>query len=106
MLPHPYHPSEFKHVVLDDTGRPYVEGTRYQVRMLGLEHVLYGWSPEELKWQHSDLSMGQVCAALAYYFDHQSQMEAETEAERRTVDELRAGESQPSRIELERRRGV
>lgn len=41
----------------------------------------YGWSPEELHFQHPYLSLGQIHAALAYYWDHK--IELDTDIERR-----------------------
>ena len=37
----------------------------------------YGWSPEEIHWQHPNLSLAQIYAALAYYHDHRVSMAAE-----------------------------
>jgi uncharacterized protein (DUF433 family) len=34
------------------------------------EQDAYGWSPEELHFQHPYLSLGQIHSALAYYWDH------------------------------------
>jgi hypothetical protein len=39
--------------------------------------VAYGWNAEELVRQYPHLTPAQVHAALAYYYDHQSDMDAE-----------------------------
>ncbi len=36
-----------------------------------------GWSPEELHFQHPYLSMSQIYSALAYYWDHQADLDAD-----------------------------
>jgi uncharacterized protein (DUF433 family) len=41
-------------------------------RPFSLDHLAYGWSPEEMHYQHPPLSLAQIHAALAYYFDHQA----------------------------------
>lgn len=39
----------------------------------------YGWSPEKIHLQHRYLSMGQIHSALAYYWDHQQELDADLE---------------------------
>ena len=38
---------------------------------------IYGWSPEEINWQHPHLDLAQIYAALTYYHDHRSAMDTE-----------------------------
>jgi hypothetical protein len=49
----------------------------------------HGWSPEELAYQHPHLTLGQVHAALAYYWDHQEEIEAEIRRGEALVEEIR-----------------
>ena len=44
-----------------------------------LEKAAYGWSPEELHFQHPYLSLGQIYSALAYYCDHQNELDKDIE---------------------------
>ena len=57
--------TRYEHIVLDETKAPVIEGTTMKV----IEHVLdsrsYGWSPEELHFQHPHLTLGQIHSALA-----------------------------------------
>lgn len=39
------------------------------------ERSAYGWSPEELYFQHPYLTLGQIHSALAYYWDHVEELE-------------------------------
>jgi hypothetical protein len=55
-----------------------------------LDKMAYGWSPEEMHRQHSHLSMAQIHAALAYYYEHQDEVDADIERRTRYVEELRA----------------
>ncbi len=41
------------------------------------EKFAFGWSPEELLFQHSYLTLGQIHAALAYYWDHADELDKE-----------------------------
>jgi hypothetical protein len=40
------------------------------------EKIAYGSSPEEIHFQHPHLSLAQIHAALTYYYDNQSQLDA------------------------------
>jgi len=67
--------TRYEHIVLDDAGVPLIAGTTMKVIELVLEHAAHGWSPEELHFQHPYLSLGQIYSALAYYWDHQDELD-------------------------------
>jgi hypothetical protein len=56
---------------------------------LVLERMAYGWSPEELHFQHPYLTMGQIHSALAYYWDHAEALDQDIERRLKQVDDLR-----------------
>ena len=62
---------------------------------LVVERIAYGWSPEELHFQHPYLSLGQIHSALAYYWDHQAEMDAEIERQVQDVETLRRNSPVP-----------
>ena len=41
--------------------------------------LAHGWSPEELFFQHPYLTLGQIHAALAYYWDHKQELDTDIE---------------------------
>ena len=81
---------DYKHVVLDEQGVPIIQGTTIKVIELVLEKIAYGWSPEELATNHPYLTLGQIHSALAYYWDHQENLDQEIERRLRQVDKIRA----------------
>ncbi len=83
------------HIVLDDRSRPWIEGTNTKVVEVALDHLAHGLSPEEIHKHHPHLPLAKIYAALAYYYDHQSEMDAEIERQVKNVATLRAaaGES-------------
>jgi uncharacterized protein (DUF433 family) len=83
-------PSEYKHIILDPDGTATIDGTTMKVKELVLEHIAYGWTAEQLQREHPHLLLSQVHVALAYYFDHQSQLDREIEADLKMVEELSA----------------
>ena len=84
------------HIRLDERGVAWVGDTNVKVIEVALDKRAHGSSPEEIYFQHyGHLSLGQIHAALAYYYDHQQQFEAEIEQQLAFVNEQRAkaGES-------------
>ena len=78
----------FEHIVLDEGGVPIISGTTMKVVELVVEKISYGWSPEELSFQHPDLTLGQIYSALAYYADHQNELNADIERRLKLVDKI------------------
>jgi uncharacterized protein (DUF433 family)/antitoxin component of MazEF toxin-antitoxin module len=94
-------PAPTGEIAFDERGRPIIAGTTMKVTELVAEHLAYGWSPEELKYQHPYLSMGQVYAALTYYWNHQQEIDQEIERQTQLADKLRAESlSSPIRAKL------
>ena len=77
------------HIELDDRGVAWVAGTRIKVREIVLDKTAYGWSPEETREQHPHLTLAQIHAALAYYYDHQAEVDAEIAVGLAEADRLR-----------------
>ena len=81
--------TRYEHVVLDEQGVPMIAGTPIKVEHIALEHWQYGWSPEELCYQHPGLTLGQVHSALAYYWDHRDEMDRKIEMSVERIQNLR-----------------
>ncbi|MCB0137961.1 MAG: DUF433 domain-containing protein [Caldilinea sp.] len=63
-----------------------------------LDNIAYGWSPEELHFQHPYLSMGQIHSALAYYWDHKQAVDQDIERRLALVNSIER-ELPPSRLD-------
>lgn len=84
------------HIEIDDKGVAWVGDTNTKVIEVVLDKIAHGWSPEETFFQHyGDLSLAQIHSALAYYYDHQAELDAEIERRRREGDELAKETSDP-----------
>jgi len=83
------------HIWLDERGVAWVDDTNTKVREIALDVVAHGWSPKEIHLNHPHLSLAQIHAALAFYYDHKSGLDAEIESSLRRAEEIRAaaGES-------------
>ena len=81
--------TRYEHIVLDEQSVPIIGGTTMKVVELIAEKLGYGWSPEELHFQHPYLSMAQIHSALAYYFDHQNELDNDVERRLAAADQMR-----------------
>ena len=71
--------TRYEHIVIDEKGVPIITGTTMKVVELVSEKIAYGWSPEELHFQHPYLTLGQIYSALAYYWDHMEEINQDIE---------------------------
>ena len=91
------------HVWLDTKGRAWIDQTNVKVIEVVLDHLAYGWSPEEMHHHQPHLSLAQIHAALTYYFDHQAEFDAQVEASLRRAESLAAkSKGSPLRRRLRR----
>jgi len=78
------------HIWLDDRGVAWIDQTNTKVVEVVMDKLAHGWSPEEIHFQHAHLSLAQIHAALAYYYDHQAEIDTRIEQSLRSFDQLRA----------------
>src|SRR5947209_17889219 len=62
---------------------------RIRVAQIAMDYLFQGWSADEISNQYPHLMPAEVHSAMAYYFDHQGEIEAEIEEEIKSVDEWR-----------------
>lgn len=79
----------YEHVVINESGVPLIAGTTVKVIELVLDTIAYGWSPDELQFQHPHLTLGQIHSALAYYWDHKNDLDRDIERRMQRVEEIR-----------------
>jgi len=79
---------------LDDTGIAWILGTRIKVIEVAVDKLAHGSSPEEIHFQYPHLSLAQVHAALAYYYEHQSELDAEIQRRWQLVNDMAASENE------------
>lgn len=80
--------TQYKHIILNKDNVPIIEGTTMKVVELVLDSRAYGWSPEELHFQHPYLTLGQIYSGLAYYWDHQEEIDQDIERRLQQVDQI------------------
>jgi uncharacterized protein (DUF433 family) len=78
-------------------GKPRIAGTRIKVEQVVLWHMRQGLTPAEIvsTWPH--LTLADIHAALAYYYDRREEIEADLAEGERLYEELKV--KQPSILE-------
>ena len=88
--------TKYEHIEIDSKGIPIIAGTTMKLVELVLNQVSYGWSPEELHFQFPYLSMGQIHSALAYYWDHQEELDQDIQRRLQKVDAIQQAQTPSS----------
>lgn len=79
----------YEHIVINEADIPLIEGTTTKVIELVLDMLAYGWSLEELQFQHPHLTLGQIHSALTYYRDHKEELDDDIERRLERVNKIR-----------------
>jgi uncharacterized protein (DUF433 family) len=98
-------PTTYEHIALDESGVPWVAEANTKVVELVAKVRAYGWSPEELAYQLPHLTLGQVHSALAYYWDHAAEIDADLKRRDEEVETLRHEVGEHSLVGKLRARG-
>lgn len=64
-------------IELDERGVAWISDTKVKVIEVATDKVAHGNSPEEMHFQYPHLSLAQIHAALAYYYEHQLEFDSE-----------------------------
>ena len=67
---------------------------RIRVAQIAMDYLEHGWSVDEMCHQHPYLTLAEAHAAMAYYFDHQADIDREISDE---IDHLEQDQSQSRR---------
>ena len=60
---------------------------RVRVAQIVMDYLAHGWSADEICRQYPHLHTAEVHAAMAYYFDHQAEIDAEIRVEWATAEQ-------------------
>ncbi len=80
--------TKYEHIAVDESGAPIIAGTTMKVVELVTETRAYGWSAEELHFQHPHLTLGQIYSALAYYWDHAEKLDQDIEHRLQHIEQM------------------
>ena len=78
----------YPHITVGTDGVPYLTGTTIKVVEIVLDRLAYHWDADEIQRQHPSLSLAQIYSALAYYHDHQTEIDGDIEKRLKREDQL------------------
>lgn len=83
------------HIIVADDGVARIAGSRSRVIDVVLDQRANGWTARQIHQEYPHLSLAQIHAAFAYYYDHEAELDAEIDRRLAEVEQLRAsaGES-------------
>src|SRR3954468_4369556 len=61
----------YPHIEIDANGEPVITGTATKVIIIAIDRLANHWDADEIQRQRPHLSLGQIHSALAYYYDHE-----------------------------------
>ena len=72
----------YPHIEKATDGSPHLKRLpRIRVAQIVMDYLAHGWSPDEMCRHHSHLLPAEAYGAMAYYYDHQDEIDAEIRAE-------------------------
>lgn len=73
----------YPHIVKSSSSEParLERFPRVRVAQIVMDYLAYGWSVEEMVRQHPYLNQSELHVAMAYYFDHQEEIDTEIRSE-------------------------
>lgn len=97
--------TDYRYIQISENGVPVIADATMKVVELITAVKAYGWSPDNLHTNYPHLSMSQIHSALAYYWDHKVDIDAEIERIDQWAAKVRqqAGESPVARKLREQR---
>lgn len=63
------------HIEIGTDNVPRISGTQTKVLEIVLDRLAHHWDADEIQRQHPYLSLAQIYSALAYYHDHQAEID-------------------------------
>lgn len=86
----------YAHVELSSDGVPLIEGTTTKVIEVALDRLAHHWDADEIQRQYPHLSLAQIYGALAYYYDHEEELNRDIEHRLSTVESIRQRRLNPA----------
>ena len=83
-------------------GKPRIVGHRIRVMDVAVWYEQLGMTPDDIVSAHPSLTLSDVHAALAYFFDHRDEVLSDIAEERRFAEEVKA--ATPSLLDEKLRR--
>jgi len=77
----------YPHIEITPQGVPLLPGTTIKVVEVVMDRLAHHWDADEIQRQHPHLGLAQIHSALAYYYDHQIEVDKDIDRRLRESDE-------------------
>lgn len=94
-----------EHLTFDERGNARIEGTRIKVKHIALL-TQHGRSPEQIQQEITHVSLAQIHAALAYYYDHRAEIDEQLRKDDEISEELQNSPEQKAFVARLRERAA
>lgn len=74
-------------------GKPRIAGHRIRVQDIVIWHERMGLSPDEILLHYPIITLADVYAALAYYYDHQNEIQQQIQSGEEFADQIQSASS-------------
>jgi uncharacterized protein (DUF433 family) len=85
-----HNPVTWQYLEFDSQNRAKIANSRIRLSQLIQEKHAHGWSPEELHFQHPEVSLAVIYSALSYYYSYQTEVDAPIKKEQQTIKNIQA----------------
>ena len=79
----------YPHLEIRADNKPWITGTQTKVIEVVLDRLAHHGDAEEIQRQHPHLTLGQIHSCLAYYYDHELEMDRLIEEQLQSVQRQR-----------------
>ncbi len=81
--------TEYAHITVNPENVPLIVGTQVKVVEIVLDHLAHGSDAREIHREYPHLSLSQIYSALAYYYDHQVEVDEDIAQRMRKVEQIK-----------------
>ncbi len=78
----------YPHIEITSQGVPILTGTATKVVEVVMDRLAHHCDADEIQRQHPHLHLAQIHSALAYYYDHQAELDEDINRRLRSADAL------------------
>jgi uncharacterized protein (DUF433 family) len=90
--------TSIRHIDVDEHGVARIVGKRTKVIQVVMDKMSNGWVPEDIHKQYSHLTLAEIHAAFAYYYDNQGELDRQIEQSMAQAEANHAGQSEPDAV--------
>lgn len=91
--------SSIEHIDVDEEGVARIVGKRTKVIQIVMDKMANDWNPEQIQAQYPHLSLSEIHAAFAFYYDHQAELDVQIQQDVKKAEARSASEPEPGIVQ-------